>query len=582
MESDSRYLRERDEFISRARRLVPWLTPARLTFLAYHADTDHFGETEDRQPISMFGDVRMVRLPELRELGALIRFKTEPPWMEKRIPKGDRSGERLLYLPNVPLKQLHRFVLRAHLHRLEPDRAAYGFEPGRGRRDHAAKHCNQYVVVRVDLRRFFPSIGVERVEPIFEECGFHSRFRNVLAHLVTYHQRVPQGAPTSPKIADLVARPLDRKLRHLAKERRWTYSRYADDLSLSCGRELSSDAIGEMIDAAEEVVESEGFELNHTKTRVMKHHNRQLVAGAVVNNPSPTVPREKRRRVRAILHNCRKSGLVHEARRYHRRIKDDYGRPEVKRGRYPGEVKRSDRPWPYQKQVPFVPDRYNDPLVTYSPDEWPRVYDFWHYLSGLVGEINALDPARGRQLQQELKELKLGHTDVSPDLDQDQQRIRKFWDRASSLVAQINDKARRFAGTSRLIDFPPVDPEARVRVARSHGELMAFVGDVYRQLVDSLSREERRGVLYSRFEEDEFPDLEFAVALRHDHFHASEPGSERERDRVEVIEAGYERHVEGSRPEDAEGWMELQRKLCSGILSDLEDLRDWAASHGSD
>lgn len=353
MEPTSRYLQERDDFVSRARRLVPWLTPARLTYLAYWADTEKMGEFDEDVGAAIFARTRMLRLPELRELGRLHRFKPEPPWIERRIRKRNGSGERVLYLPSVPLKQLHRFLLRAHLHRLFPDQAAYGFEPGRSRREHAERHCDQYVVLRVDIRRFFPSVEIQRIEPILEECGFRSRFRNVLAHLVTYHQRLPQGAPTSPKLADLVARPLDKKVRHLAKDRRWQYSRYADDLALSCGREVSSTKIGDMIAAAEELVESEGFRLNHGKTRVMKRHNRQLVAGAVVNNPSPTVPREKRRQVRAILHNCRENGLVHEAHRYRREIQDEYGQPEVTEGRHPGEVKRSDRNWPYEKQAPL-------------------------------------------------------------------------------------------------------------------------------------------------------------------------------------------------------------------------------------
>lgn len=525
MNSDSRYLRERDDFVSRAKRLIPWLTPTRLTFLAYHADTEHFARPEDPQSKSIFGDVRMLRLPELRELGALFRFKSEPPWMEKRIPKGNGSGERVLYLPNVPLKQLHRFVLRAHLHRLEPDRAAYGFEPGRSRREHAEKHCNQHVVVRVDIRRFFPSIGLDRVEPILEECGFRSRFRNVLAHLVTYHQRVPQGAPTSPKIADLVARPLDRKLRHLAKEHRWTYSRYADDLSISCGREVSSEAIGEMIEETERVVESEGFELNPSKTRVMKHHNRQLVAGAVVNNASPTAPREKRRKVRAIIHNCRKNGLVHEARRYHQKIKDDYGQPEVGQGKKSGELRRSDRSWPYEKQGAFVPGRINDPLTAYPPDDWPKVYDFWHYLSGLVGEINALDPARGRQLQKELKELKLGHTELQSELDDDQKRTRQFWNQAGEVIAEINRESSRPERPPLHFDHHPLTPDAKRLVIRSGAEFVAFAGHLYSRLFDTVN--DKKTVVDLWKKEGMLQNLRFAVQVRHRENHAPEPGTDR-------------------------------------------------------
>lgn len=574
----SRYLQERDDFVSRVQWLLPWLTPARLTYLAYYADTERFDEVEDPPSTSVFSDVRMLRLPELRELGSLRQFKAEPPWIERRIPKGNGSGERTLYLPNTPLKQLHRFVLNAHLNRLTPDRAAYGFEAGRSRWEHAEYHCNQYVVVRVDIQSFFPSISVDRVEPIFEECGFRSRFSNVLAHLVTYHQRLPQGAPTSPKLADLVARPLDRKLRVLAKDRRWHYSRYADDLCFSCPREISTHEIGETIDAVEELVESEGFRLNHGKTRVMKEHNRQLVAGAVVNNSSPTAPREKRRKVKAIIHNCRKNGLVREAWRYHRKIKDEYGQPEVEKGRYPGEIKRSDRQWPYHKQAPFVPERYNDPLAAYPPEDWPLVYDFWHYLSGLVGEINALDPARGRQLRKELEKLQLGHTELSDDfhLDEEEERIQKFWVRTHGLIAEVNRELQSLVENRNYFAPSPLDPDAKTRVVRSEEEFLAFVADVYRQLYDSV---DDLGLLkHLLYKEEELENMRFSFEFRHYRGHGEAPTKERERERLQVLRDGFERLLGKERPDDGEDWNRVHRTLCDGLHDDLKWLKDWGAS----
>src|SRR5207247_928281 len=103
-------------------------------------------------------------------------------------------------------------------------------------------------------------------------------FAETLANLVTFRRRLPQGAPTSPKISDLVARPLDRRLRRLAKEQRWFYSRYADDLCFSSRRFLSRAALNTFIEQVRSVLGANGFKVNDAKTRVMRHYRRQVVA----------------------------------------------------------------------------------------------------------------------------------------------------------------------------------------------------------------------------------------------------------------------------------------------------------------
>lgn len=168
MGTSVRYLKERDDFVSRASLLLPWLTPKRLTYLAYWADTDAIGDRTGYPADHAFSEPWNLRLDDLRRLGRLDRFRPSPPWIERRIPKRNGRGIRTLYVPAEPLKQLQRFVLRAHLSRLQPDRAAYGFERGRSRRKHAELHCNRSVVVCLDIRRFFPSLPFERIEEVIE------------------------------------------------------------------------------------------------------------------------------------------------------------------------------------------------------------------------------------------------------------------------------------------------------------------------------------------------------------------------------------------------------------------------------
>lgn len=230
-----------------------------------------------------------------------------------------------------------------------------------------------------------------------------------------------------------------------------------------------------------------------------------------------------------------------------------------------------------------MPDRYHDPLVAYPAEDWPWVYDFWHYLSGLIGEINALDPARGSQLLRELKRLKLGHTkiaeeDVEAALDEHQNRTRRFWTNAEELVAEINREARPHAATPRFFDWEPLTRDARLRVVRSEEGLGAFAIDVYRQLFDSADDKwplvrlwKKKGMLQH---------LRFAVQLRHDHAHASDPTDERQEEREQVLRAGFlQLHGEG-RPSDPKEWMELQGRLCDGLVADLEELLDRIDSTG--
>src|SRR2546425_4455899 len=245
--SDAGAKQERDDFVKQAKVYVPWLTPSGLTYLAYFAsDTPTPSMNRAREREMRFLNFSFFARMQAG-LDQLELFKPEPVWIKKVIRSRSSGKERVLHIPNVVLKHLQRFVLRMHLAPIRPDEAAFGFELGRSRRSHALNHCKKAVLVRLDLRNFFPSISVEQVIPIFHECGFRSSFAETLAHLVTFKGRLPQGAPSSPKLADLVARPLDVALRTIAKNGRWFYSRYADDLCFSSAKERPAAAVDRLI-----------------------------------------------------------------------------------------------------------------------------------------------------------------------------------------------------------------------------------------------------------------------------------------------------------------------------------------------
>ena len=206
---------------------------------------------------------------------------------------------------------------------LEPE--AHGFVKGRSTVTNATPHVGQGVVLNVDLKDFFPTISFRRVRGLFQSLGYSPAVATVLGLLCTEAPRrqvtfdggawwvavgercLPQGAPTSPAIANLISRKLDRRLRGRLGKKGWAYTRYADDLSFS-RKDFTRADLGFVHACIRHVVEDEGFALNPKKGRAQGRGGRQDVTGVVVN-VKPGLPREEVRRLRAILHAAKKTGL---------------------------------------------------------------------------------------------------------------------------------------------------------------------------------------------------------------------------------------------------------------------------------
>lgn len=231
-----------------------------------------------------------------------------------RVPR--RSGPpRVLERPKARLKEIQRWILRELLAWIPAHDAAHGFVKGRSAHTHAALHVGRKVVVRLDLEDFFAAVSAARVYGIFRTAGYPEAVAHTLTGLCTNavpadesvpeHFRLarrlatphlPQGAPTSPALANLAAHALDRRLAGLAREIGATYSRYADDLVLSADHHLRTPHA-----AVTEIARDEGFNVNRGKTRTMGRGSRQVVTGIVVN-AHPNVPRAEYDRLKAILH----------------------------------------------------------------------------------------------------------------------------------------------------------------------------------------------------------------------------------------------------------------------------------------
>jgi retron-type reverse transcriptase len=272
-----------------------------------------------------------IKLGTLRWLSFHRRGAALVHYHRYQIPKRS-GGQRLISAPKPQLARCQRWVLEEILSRLPVTDLAHGFVRQRSIVSNAAAHVGRAVVVNVDLTDFFPSVSFRRVKGLFHKrMGYSEQVATVLALLttepprlpVTYtgkrywvalgERRLPQGACTSPAVTNLVCRRLDHRLDGLARSMKYTYSRYADDLTFSGD---ATDSIGRLLRGVRAVLTDEGFDENRAKTRIMRRGRRQEVTGVVVND-RPTVSRTEIRRLRAILHNCARHGLESQNRSGH-------------------------------------------------------------------------------------------------------------------------------------------------------------------------------------------------------------------------------------------------------------------------
>jgi len=227
-------------------------------------------------------------------------------------------------------------VLRRILDAIPPHESAEGFVRGHSPLTHAARHTGSAALLCLDLEDFFTSIAYGRVVRVFRCAGYPLQVARTLASLCTstlphtelsrmprptlasevpQHQRLrrnalqqhlPQGAPTSPALANLCAFRLDLRLAGAALGAGAQYSRYADDLAFSGGPDFARRA-HDFATLAAGIALDEGFDVNFRKTRIRRRATRQLLCGVVVND-HPNIPRDEYDRLKAILTNCQRHG----------------------------------------------------------------------------------------------------------------------------------------------------------------------------------------------------------------------------------------------------------------------------------
>jgi RNA-directed DNA polymerase len=254
-----------------------------------------------------------------------------------------RSGSvRLIESPKPRLKELQRLILAQLLDEIPVHPAVHGFCKGRSIRTFAAPHVNQRVLLRMDLRDFFPSISRARVQALLRSAGYPEPVADLLGGICTnaaprdvweklafyvdplqlheirdlYRQpHLPQGAPTSPSLANLCCYRMDCRLAGFARSVGAEYTRYADDLAFS-GDEEFERRVDRFSTHVAAILHEEGFAVNHHKTRIMRRGVRQQLTGLVVNQHI-NIKRVDFDRLKATLTNCVRLGPESQNREAH-------------------------------------------------------------------------------------------------------------------------------------------------------------------------------------------------------------------------------------------------------------------------
>jgi hypothetical protein len=239
----------------------------------------------------------------------------EPTYREFTIAKRG-GGTRRILAPDEPLKQLQRLILRRLLRRLRVHPAVRGFERGQSIVTNALPHTGKPVVVRMDVRDFFPSTKAPRVYRFFRKIGWNRPASKLLLRLCTHDGGLPQGAPTSPRLSNLVNYRVDAQLSGLKVRWRnprtggllpespvaFAYTRYADDLTFSFAAD-DRNAIHAVIVQTRVILARAGYRLHlRKKLQIRRQHDRQLVTGLVVN-VQVNLPRRVRRWLRSVEHH---------------------------------------------------------------------------------------------------------------------------------------------------------------------------------------------------------------------------------------------------------------------------------------
>ena len=279
---------------------------------------------EAYEDVKALADAIGITVGQLRFLAFTRKTSKISHYVRFDLPK-KTGGVRTISAPMPFLKNAQYWIMFNILYKVTTHHLAHGFVPTRSIKTNAEPHIGQDVVINMDLKNFFPTLNYKRVKGMFKSLGYSQQMATIFGLLCTEPEMdkvtldketyfvakgerfLPQGAPTSPMITNIICQKLDKRLSGLAEKFGFTYTRYADDLTFSASGE-ATESVRKILWSVGEIVKDEGFVLHPKKTKVMRNGSKKEVTGIVVNEKMNT-DRKTLRKFRALLHQIETTGI---------------------------------------------------------------------------------------------------------------------------------------------------------------------------------------------------------------------------------------------------------------------------------
>jgi RNA-directed DNA polymerase len=255
----------------------------------------------------------------------LYRVPEDKKYKTFEIPKS-LGGTRTISAPITTIKIIQKKLNQVLQCMYKPRGSVHSYMHDRNIVTNAEQHLKRTLLLNIDLKDFFPSIHIGRIIGLFKHRPYNCTevVAKTLAQLCCFRGTLPQGAPTSPILSNMICLTMDKEIEQLARKHDCIYTRYADDISISTMENDFPNAIAKynqhgQLEVGEElqnIIRTNSFEINREKVRIRNPDERQLVTG-IVTNEFPNVRREYVRKIRAMLHALEKFGLEDAEKEYH-------------------------------------------------------------------------------------------------------------------------------------------------------------------------------------------------------------------------------------------------------------------------
>lgn len=216
------------------------------------------------------------------------------------IAKKNKVKKRKIDCPSKELKAIQRWVLVNYLNSFPVSARANGFIPERGIKRNAQFHLKKSFLLTVDIKDFFPSISQKQVYQSLQKYFKDKEFSLKLSKVCTFKRFLPQGAPTSPMLSNIVFKEIDDKIAKFCNSKLVVYSRYADDLVFSCD---TRSTLTEIYLFVRTLLTQNNFRINESKTKFLSGRGRIVITGININEGKLTVRKEIKRNLRSNIYN---------------------------------------------------------------------------------------------------------------------------------------------------------------------------------------------------------------------------------------------------------------------------------------